>query len=268
MLRNFFIWLFSNDKPLEITVFSFWHIFYTLLIIGATIFLGVYVSKKDDAVKEKTLSILASAVLILYIADFFIQPLMHGDAATAGEMNIDKLPFHICTVMCPMLALVQYNKKFALIKEPIALLSIIGPLMYLTFPNGALGDVSPFSYKIIQTFLYHGAVFAWGFMMIATKTVIPSIKNWWKSFIAIIGVALWASLGNAVYSTEEHGYDWFFLTGSAFPFVPKPLMPFAVIFAILGMVFIIYGIYYGYLKICERHKEKICKSAEKEEVTV
>ena len=267
MLREFFIWLFKDEKPLEIDVFNFWHILYTLLIIGTTIALGFYFSKKDDKTKQKLLSILATAAVVLYLGDFFIQPLMHGDAVAGGEMNIDKLPFHICTVMCPLLAFVQFNKKFAFIKEPIALLSIIGPLMYLTYPNGAVGDISPFCYKIIQTFLYHGVVFAWGFFMIATKTVIPSIKNWWKAFIIIICIALWASFGNAVYSNSDHSYDWFFLTGSAFPFVPKPLMPFAVIFAILGMVFIIYGVYYGYLKV-RNHFKNNSSLEEKETATV
>lgn len=74
--------------------------------------------------------------------------------------------------------------------------------------------------------------------------------------IAIICIALWASLGNAVYSNPDHHYDWFFLTGSSFPFVPEPLMPLAVVVAILGMVFIIYGIYYGFMAIKESVKAK------------
>ena len=256
MLRDFFIWLFDNNKPLEIDVFSFWHILYTVIIIGLTITLGIFISKKSDKAKESVLRLIACSITVIYIADFFIQPLMHGDASVGGEMNIDKLPFHICTVLCPIIAFVQFNKKLAFMKEPIALLAIIAPLMYLTFPNGALGGVSPLSYKIIQTFVYHGLVFSWGFNMITTKTVVPTIKNWWKSLIAIICIALWASLGNAVYSNPDHHYDWFFLTGSSFPFVPEPLMPLAVVVAILGMVFIIYGIYYGFMAIKESVKAK------------
>lgn len=259
-MRNFFIWLFSDDKPFNIDVFSFFHILYAVLIIGSTIALGVFLSKKGEKTAEKALRIIAFAIIFLYLSDFFVQPLMHGDANVGGEMNIDKLPFHICTLLAPVIAFVQFNKSFErffnMIKEPIALLAIVAPLMYITYPNGAVGDISPLCYKILQTFIYHGLVFSWGFNMLATKNVVPCIKNWWKALACIICIALWASLGNAVYINPEHHYDWFFLTGSSFPFVPTPLMPFAVIAAILGMVFIIYGIYYGFMAIKKKNAEK------------
>ena len=256
MLRDFFIWLFDNDKPLDIEVFSFWHILYAVVIIGLTITLGIFISRKSDKVKDTVMRLIACSIAVIYTADFFIQPLMHGDSSVGGEMNIDKLPFHICTVLCPIIAFAQFNKRFAFMKEPIAFLAIVAPLMYITYPNGALVEVSPLSYKIIQTFVYHGLVFSWGFNMLASGTVKPKIMNWWKSLIAIICIALWASLGNAIYSNPDHHYDWFFLTGSSFPFVPEPLMPLAVVAAILGMVFIIYGIYYGFMAIKESVKAK------------
>lgn len=259
-MREFFVWLFSDDKPFNIEVFNLWHILYAVTIIGLTILLGVYLSKKDEATKNKALGIIAFSMTALYLLDFFVHPFMHGDASVAGEINIDKLPFHICTVLCPIIAFTQFNKCFKkffdYIREPVALLAIVAPLMYITYPNGAVGDISPICYKILQTFIYHGLVFSWGFNVLATKTVVPCIKNWWKAFACIICIALWASLGNAIYTNVDHHYDWFFLTGSAFPFVPPVLMPFAVVAAILGMVFIIYGIYYGFMAIKKKNAEK------------
>ena len=186
-MREFAIWLFSDDKPLNIDVFSFFHIFYTGTIIILTILLGLYLSKKDEKTQNRALSIIAFATAFLYISDFFVQPLMHGDASVAGEMNIDKLPFHICTLLCPVLNFVQFNKTFEklinAIREPVAVLAIVGPIMYLTYPNGAVGDISPICYKILQTFIYHGLVFAWGFNMIATKKVVLSIKRSWHALV-------------------------------------------------------------------------------------
>lgn len=269
MLREFFIWLFSGDKPFEITVFSFWHILYTLIIFGLTFALGAYLSKRDEKTADKVLSMLATATVIIYIADFFIQPLMHGDASVSGEMNVDKLPFHICTLMCPVLALVQFNKRFAPIREPAAFLAIVGPLMYLSYPSGAFNESSPLSYKVIQTFVYHGLVFSWGVNSIASKKVIPCIKNCYKSLIGLALISIWAWIGNSIYSSPEHSYDWFFITGSsfsyAFPEAMHPylcyVMPFVVIFAIFAVILCIYGIYYAITAISKRYDDKNLKKA-------
>lgn len=259
-MRDFAIRLFSDDKPFNIDVFNFWHILYAVIIIGLTVLLGIYLSKKDEKTQNRTLSILAFAATALYILDFFVQPLMHGDASIAGEMNIDKLPFHICTVLCPILAFVQFNKcceKFIrVIREPVAIMAIVGPLMYICYPNGAVGDISPICYRMLQTFIYHGLVFSWGFNMIATKRVTPSIKRCWKVLAALVLVALWASLGNALYTNSEHHYDWFFLTGSSFPFIPAAIMPVVVIGAIFCVALMVYGIYYAVITINKRRAEK------------
>ena len=180
---------------------------------------------------------------------------MHGDSAVEGPMNIDKLPFHICTLLCPIMVFVQFNKKLSFLKEPVAMLAIVAPMMYLCYPNGAVGDISPLCYKIMQAFLYHGLVFAWGLNMLSTRTVVPSIKRSWQSLVALICVAIWAALGNAIYSNSDHEYDWFFLSGSAFPFVPAPLMPVAVIGAIFGLVVVIYGLYYAFIAIKKKHNK-------------
>ena len=252
-MREFAIWLFSDDKPLNIDLFNFWHILYAVIIIGLTILLGVYLSKKDEKVQNRALSIIAFAVAFLYLSDFFIQPLMHGDAAVQGEMNIDKLPFHICTLLCPLVNFVQFNKcceKFIkVIREPVAIMAIVGPLMYICYPSGAVGDISPICYKMLQTFTYHGLVFAWGFNMIATKKVIPSIKRSWKTLVALGCVALWASLGNALYINPEKHYDWFFLTGSSFDFIPAKLMPVVVIGSIFCVSLMVYGVYYAVMAV-------------------
>ena len=259
-MREFAIWLFSDDKPLNIDVFSPFHILYTVTIIGLTILLGIYLSKKDEKVQNRVLSIIAFSTAFLYLSDFFIQPLMHGDASVAGEMNIDKLPFHICTLLCPLINFVQFNKcceKFIkVIREPITIMAIVGPLMYICYPSGAVGDISPICYKMLQTFIYHGLVFSWGFNMIATKRVVPSIKRSWKTLVALGCVALWASLGNALYISPEEHFDWFFLTGSSFPFIPEKIMPVVVIGAIFCVALMVYGIYYAVMAVKNKAASK------------
>jgi len=128
--------------------------------------------------------------------------------------------------------------------------------MYIVYPGSALGTESPFCYEIIQTFVYHGLLLAYGVLLITTQTVIPNIKNSNKSLIGIGITMIWAALGNIVYSEEGwgKGYDWFFITGKTFPFIPQFLMPLVVVACTFGMVIVIYGLYYLVDYIIKRQK--------------
>lgn len=255
-MREFFINLFeTRQEPFDVTLYSIWHILYAVTIFAAIIGMAFYLRKKDISTKERLLNIIAYAIAVVYIGDFFIQPLFRD-----GAMNVDKLPFHICTLLCPVIAFTQFNKRFACIKEPVAFLSIISPLMYIVYPGSALGTESPFCYEIIQTFVYHGLLLSYGVLLITTQTVIPNIKNSYKSLIGIGITMVWAAFGNVVYSEEGwgKGFDWFFITGKTFPFVPPILMPLVVAVCTFGMVIVIYGLYYWLDYIFKRHKAKVC----------
>ena len=112
-MYKFCSWLFEKkDGPLEIAFLSFFHILFLAIIIGLTIALAFYLSKHEDK-KRGTLRLIAYSLVIIYVADFFIQPFVSSDFT----MNIDKLPFHICTVLCPVVAFTEFNKKFEKIKD-------------------------------------------------------------------------------------------------------------------------------------------------------
>ena len=169
-------------------------------------------------------------------------------------MNVDKLPFHICTLMGCLIPFAQFNKKFDKIKDVICCLSIVASLMYITYPGSAIGDVLPWCYKVVQTFVFHGLVFAWGVISLATGAIKLEFKNIWKELVAILIIIVWASFGNNAYSNELHHYDWFFITGSTFPFVPTWLMPFAVLAAVYAMCAIIFSIDLGVKKFIRNNK--------------
>lgn len=139
-MREFCKWLFATrEEPFDISLFNIWHILYIVIIVGCTLALGYYVSRHGEQLRKRTLRALAYALVIIYLGDFFIQPLFSSDYS----MNVDKLPFHICTVLCPIVAFVQFNGKFERFREPVALLSIVAPLMYITYPGTAIGSISP-----------------------------------------------------------------------------------------------------------------------------
>lgn len=240
-MREFLLKLFSTSEGnIEITLFSIWHILYILLIIGGAIGACFLLRGKDNEKKTKVMRGLAYAVIITYIVDFFIQPL----SRSSYEMDVDKLPFHICTLMGVMIPFVQFNKKFNKIKDVVACLSIVASLMYITYPGSALGGVTPWCYKVIQTFVFHGLVFAWGVLSVSTGAVKFDFKKIWRELVAILIIIMWANFGNTVYSNEKHHYDWFFITGSTFPFIPSWLMPFVVLVAVFAMCAIIFSIVY------------------------
>lgn len=238
-MRDVLLKLFgTTEGSVEITLFSIWHILYIVLIVGLTIGGSFIIRKKGKEQQVKVLNLLAYLLIGVYIADFFIQPL----ASSSFEMDVDKLPFHICTLMSIFVPFAQFNKKFEKIKDAICCLTIVASLMYITYPGSALGGVTPWCYKVVQTFAFHGLMFAWGVLSLTTGSIKLEFKNIWKELAGIIIVIIWASFGNTVYSNEDHHYDWFFITGSTFPFIPSWLMPFVVLVAVYGMCAIIFSI--------------------------
>lgn len=253
-MKEFLVSVFSDKYGnAGIELFNVWHILYLVLIIGATIGTAYLISKKSENVKDKVLSGLALGIIILYISDFFFHPFYFDNG---GYMEVDKLPFHICTSTGILVAFVQFNKKFEKYKTTVSLVAIVASLMYMTYPGSALGGQEFYCYRIVQTFLYHGALFAYGILSATTGKVSFEYKELYKPLILICIIAVWATIGNLCYNVSytgedtgivwnygTHHYDWFFLTGTTFPFIPTFLMPLAVIVAVFGMCALITLIY-------------------------
>lgn len=242
-MRDFLTTLLKtpDESPFEITLFSLWHMLYVVVILGVTLFLCLFFKKKSDSTQHQLTNVLAILPISLYFADYLLMPLAYG------AIDIDKLPFHFCTMLSLLILPIQFGhgKTANFWREPITALSIVTPLMYLCYPGSAIGDITPFCYRVIQTFLYHGAVFAYGVASVSLHRTELRRKNIWRSAVLICAFIIWASFGNAAYSTEDHHFDWCFVTGSTFPFIPSPIMPLAVLACVFGMVAIIYAISYG-----------------------
>lgn len=262
MLRDFAIWLFFEDnKPGAMPVGGFFHILYNILIFGSVIGLGFLFSKKSEKFKDNVLKIIAYGITFLYISDFFVHPLMEGDTAKEAFMITDKLPFHICTVMCPLIILFYQFKQPKFAREALAFLAMVGSTMYITYPGSAIGsDVSPICYRVLQTFLYHGFVFAWGYYMIVLKKVKPSIKRCWQPIVGLCCLACWATFGRLLYAVGDSTYDWMFLLRASGIFGdPKPYTFLLTLGSISAVILMLYGIYYaviGIMKLIEKAKSK------------
>lgn len=207
-MRELFFKLFASsyfETGIKITPFSAAHIVYLLLIFGGIFFAWRLLRNQDAAKKEQALRFLAYALVISYLSDFFVHEFVYDG------LNADKLPFHICTVLCPLAAIAQFNRKGDRIREPVAILAVLSTTMYLSYP-ASVGEGEPWCYQAVQTMFYHGALLAWGVLSLALGSVTPNIRNIWKSGVLLTAVTLWAKLGN----TLIDGHNWFFLEEDAF----------------------------------------------------
>ncbi len=236
-MKEFVRLLFSeNNSSLQIGLFDVWHFLYLFVILGGAISLSFIFHGKSKEARDKLLKVMAYLTIGFYIADFFIMPL----SDSYNGIGIDKLPFHICTLMGVMVPFAQFNKRFAPIKKVIVILSIASSLMWMCYPGSALGGEPPFSYIIFQTFMFHGFLFTWGVLSLTIGEVKLEIGKIWQELCGIIVILLWSGLGNNIYDNQ----NWFFTKESIFDFLPDNVMPPVVVFCVFGVCLIIYGAYY------------------------
>ena len=98
--------------------FTLWHFIYVFSFATPIILGAIFLRKKSDKAQKKVLDVLSIVVISLYIVDLFLRPIsqLDGDFAQSIAGYLDKLPFHICTVMAPLCVFAQFSKKFAKIK--------------------------------------------------------------------------------------------------------------------------------------------------------
>ncbi len=252
-MNQFLTNIFSNPEvaTVKMELFSVWHILYVILIVAFPFMLYIGLKNMSEGKKTKALRAIAIAIFVLYIGDFFIQPFYND-----GNLIVDKLPFHICTFLCPAIMLAQFSqsKKIAWLYDAIALLAIVGPFMYFVYPNTAFGDTyTPWCYRVIQTFLYHGLVYSWGVVALLFRRASCKYIVLPKVLIIQTVITLWATFGNWAYD-----HNWYFLKGLDMGFVEfkYPLTYLIINLGVFLMVMIVFAIEKLVLHIAEKRAEK------------
>ena len=110
--------------------FGVWHILFMILIFGGIITTVLVLKNKNQSAKDKVINLVMNLVFGLYVLDFFLMPLAYG------SIDIEKLPFHICTVSCVLCFLSRHNKFLEKYKLQFALLGLIGNIIYVIYPAG------------------------------------------------------------------------------------------------------------------------------------
>ncbi len=239
--------------------FADWHLLYLAIIIASIVALIVIFKKKSKETQFKLVDTTITIGFVLYMLDFFLMPFAYG------EIDIEKLPFHLCTVSCVLCFASNHNKFLTKYKAQLVLLALIGNLIYLIYPAGVgWYKVHPLSYRVIQTLLYHGVMSAYGIFALRFGYVKLEWKKCYKDVIFITILMLWALLGNTLYNGlssmgQEHKlFNWFFVVRDPFYLLPegiaKYIMPFVIVLVIFTADMIIYAVYNFAKKINEKKK--------------
>ena len=244
--------LLSDRKGGEIFVlFRSWHFFYIILTLAVIVITFLLMRKKPEEKRERAATWFIDLAFALYIMDFFLMPFAYE------EIDIEKLPFHICTAMCVMCFISRHNRKLYPYHRNFALLGFLSNFVYLIYPAGVMWHaVHPVSYRVIQTLSFHGIMTAYGFLTIALEKDALSWKTCYRELIVLIGMTLWAILGNLLYrgsaGSYSHDFNWFFVESDPFNLFDPGMAPFfmpvinIVLFFAVEMV--IYAIYFAVRK--------------------
>ena len=220
--------ILADQKGEEIfKCFGAWHFAYIFFAFASAAVICVFLRNKSPEKRSAAAKAVIDAAFGLYIADFFLMPLAYG------EIDIEKLPFHICTAMCVACFLSRHVGFLEKYRVPFALLGLLSNFGYLVYPAGVMWHaVGPLSYRVVQTLVFHGVMTVYGAVTLVYENEGFCLKQLWRVLCAAVLMTLWAILGNALYNGTEgaysHDFNWFFVTKDPFGILDAGIAPFVM----------------------------------------
>ncbi len=217
--------VFGDIKGGEVfTCFGLWHFMYIGIAIALGVFLLWYLRDKTAQYRAKTIYKVILTAFLLYMADFFIMPLAYG------EINIEKLPFHVCTCTCTLCFLSYHNSFLAKYRTYFALLGFVSNLVYILYPAGVMWyEVHPLSYRAYQTLFFHSIMAVFGLLVLVYENE-AKVHKFRNVLTVTVCMAVWALIGNYSYNASIEGYDhffnWFFVVRDPFNMFPAESSPY------------------------------------------
>ncbi len=211
------------------TLFGLSHFFYILLTIFTVVIVLFLLKHKSDDTKKRTTRAFIYVAFGLYVADFFLMPLAYG------EIDIEKLPFHVCTAMCVLCFLSYHNRFLEKFRFSFVLLGFLSNLVYLIYPAGVMWHaVHPLSYRVIQTLIFHSIMTVYGLLTLIYERDKFDFKKCYMDLGVIVFMTVWALIGNYAYNGSSEGYshffNWFFVVRDPFYAIPESISPFVMPF--------------------------------------
>ena len=238
--------LSDKNGGITFSCFGLWHLCYLFVAVLVIVFTVAFIKNKDDKTKQKAMAFFINCAFGLYMADFFLMPFAYG------KIDIEKLPFHVCTAMCVMCFLSGHNSFLGRYKLQFAMLGFISNMVYMIYPAGLMWyQVHPLSYRVVQTLVFHGFMTAYGLAVLLFCNERFEWKRCYKDLIVIVCMTLWALLGNTLYNGTAWGqtcfYNWFFVVRDPFYMLPEHIAPFIMPFVNIIVFFAVEMIAYAVL---------------------
>lgn len=218
------------------TCFGISHWCYILFAMLLAVIVLLYERGKDEKTRRIITRRIINIVFGLYVLDFFLMPFAYG------EIDIEKLPFHVCTAMCVACFLSEHTAFFGRYRIHFALLGFISNLVYLFYPAGVMWhQVHPLSYRVMQTLIFHGCMTVYGLLVLVYESQKLEWKRCYRDLAVISGMTLWAMLGNFLYNGKSgeysHFFNWFFVIRDPFYILPESISPFVMPFVNIAVFF-------------------------------
>lgn len=244
--------LLSDKKGgIIFSCFGLWHWVYLLILFGGVFLVLFRLKGRGADAKQCAVKGAIHGAFGLYILDFFLMPFAYG------EIDLEKLPFHICTVTCVLCFLSRHNRFLGRFKTSFALLGLASNLIYIIYPAGVgWYQIHPLSYRVVQTLLFHALMTAYGLFVLAFEDVKLEWKCCRRELVILVVMTAWALLGNNLYNGAygdyDHFFNWFFVVRDPFYMLPETvapyIMPFVMVLVMLAAVLLVYGIYFALRK--------------------
>lgn len=236
------------------TCFGLWHLLYMAVIFGLIFLIVFLLRKQGESAKQRMIGITIGCAFGLYMLDFFLMPFAYG------EIDLEKLPFHMCTAMCVLSFWSRHNPFLGKYKKQFALLGLVSNLIYVIYPAGVgWYQIHPLSYRVVQTLLFHGIMSAYGIFVLAFEVKDLKWPDSLRELPVILAMTAWALLGNTLYNgigEEGRFFNWFFVVRDPFYLLPAHIapyiMPFVMILVIYAADLLVYGASIGIRKLCKR----------------
>ena len=239
-MYSFISGLLSDKKGGAVfTCFGIYHLCYVVLIAVIITLALLYLKNKEKEKWQKLANIFLYISFGIYMAGFFLMPFAYG------EIDIEKLPFHICTAICVLCFLSNHNAFLKKFRWNFALLGFISNLGYLLYPAGVMWyQVHPLSYRVIETLLFHGFMVVYGLLtLISEKELASKWKTRYYDLVIISILVVWAIIGNVCYNANvgnySHFFNWFFVVRDPFYILPEKIAPFVMPFVNIFLFFLV-----------------------------
>ena len=125
---------------------------------------------------------------------------------------------------------------------------MISNLIYFIYPAGVMWyQVHPLSYRVIQTLLFHGVMLIYGVLVVSFEIKELKFKDCINEISVLLVLILWALIGNYMYMSKSHSYNWFFVLQDPFNILDKDIsrfiMPFVVLISFSIVIVIFYSLF-------------------------